>query len=104
MLTLDQLKSVDTAQQTSSSSSLDVKISSMSGEIPGKYGSFRTVVINDKTFTVDAKRLKNSMLFTPNADAVITINQYTNATGEVKTVISELAFKPKTGCGFFVMQ
>ena len=103
MINLDSLKAVDTTAVTSTSTSLDVKISSMSGEIPGKFGSFRSVVINEKTYNVDAKRIKNTMLFTPNCDAVLTINQYNNATGELKTVISELSLKPKTGCGLFIM-
>ncbi len=102
MITLDAL-SVAKNTSSSSSSSLDVKITSLSGEIAGNFGPFRTVTINDKTYTVDAKRVKNTMLFTPNCDAVLTLNQYTK-NDEVKTIIAELSIKPKQGCGFFVMQ
>jgi len=103
MLTLDALKTYEAKSEASSSSSLDVKLTSMSGEIPGKFGTFRTITINDKQYAVDAKRIKGSTMFTPNCEAVITLNQYKNAAGVVKTVISELSIKPKQACGFFVM-
>lgn len=103
MLTLDLLKEASTESSSSSSSSLDAKITSITGEINGKFGAFRQMVINGKTYNVDAKRVKGITMFTPNCEAVITLNQYKNAEGVVKTVISEVSIKPKQACGFFVM-
>lgn len=104
MLTLDLLKSTtQTETSTSSSSSLSVKITTMTGDITGKYGAFRQLTIDGKIINVDSKRIKGAMLFRPNCDATITINQYANAAGEIKTVVSEVCLQPKDGCGLYVM-
>ena len=69
---------------------VDTKLLTLTGVINGKYGPFRQFSCAEGTFNIDEKNVTNSRLFKPSCDATITVKQYTNSTGEEKTVIAGL--------------
>ena len=98
-------------QASTSASTSDVKteshevvIATLSAPISGKYGNFRQFSMNGTTYNVDDSRIQNAVCFKPNSKATLTVQQYTNKEGVVKTVISGLNIHLPEGSGLFIMR
>jgi hypothetical protein len=84
--------------------SLDIILASLSAPIAGKYGAFRQFTTNGTTYNVDESRVQNVQVFRPNCKATLTIRQYTNKEGALKTVIAGLAIHLPEASGLFIMR
>jgi hypothetical protein len=96
--------SASTSASTSTVESSEVIIQTLSAPIAGKYGSFRQFSIGGTTFNIDDSRLQNSQVFRPNCKATITIQQYTNKDGILKTIIAGLNIHLPDASGLFIMR
>lgn len=77
-------------------------IAAISNPIAGKYGSFRTITTNDgKKFNVDAGKVSNAELFTPNSEALVT---KTTRSSDGVSWISSVNFLIKDGRGAFILK
>lgn len=102
---LSQLKpSASTSTSASTTESAEVVIATLSAPINGQYGWFRQFSMNGQNYNIDANRVFNAQVFKPNAKATITVQQYTNKEGVLKTVIAGLNFHLPEGCGLFIMK
>ncbi len=96
--------STSTSTSTSVTESVEVVISTLSAPISGKYGNFRQFSMSGANYNVDDSRCFNVNVFKPNAKATLTIQQYTNKDGVLKTVIAGLNIHLPEGSGLFIMK
>ena len=93
-----------TSASTSVTESVEVVISSLSAPISGKYGNFRQFSMNGENYNCDDSRCFNVNVFKPNCKATLTLQQYTDKEGIVKTVIAGLNIHLPEGSGLFIMK
>jgi hypothetical protein len=104
------LSALPTASTTTSDNtpdaveSVDIILSSLSAPIAGKYGAFRQFTTNGTTYNVDDSRVQNVQVFRPNCKATLTIRQYKNKEGQLKTIIAGLAIHLPEASGLFIMR
>jgi hypothetical protein len=104
------LASLPTASTTTSDNtpdaveSVDIILSSLSAPVAGKYGAFRQFTTNGTTYNVDDSRVQNVQVFRPNCKATLTIRQYKNKEGQLKTIIAGLAIHLPEASGLFIMR
>ena len=96
--------STSTSTSTSVTESIEVVVNTLSAPISGKYGNFRQFSMNGASYNVDDGRVLNAQVFKPNAKATITLQQYTNKEGELKTIVAGLNIHLPEGCGLFIMK
>ena len=104
------LSALPTASTTTSDNtpdaveSVDIILASLSAPIAGKYGAFRQFTTNGTTYNVDDSRVQNVQVFRPNCKATLTIRQYKNKEGQLKTIIAGLAIHLPEASGLFIMR
>lgn len=96
--------SASTSASDIKTESIEVVVGTLSALIDGKFGKFRQFTMNGQSYNVDESRVQNAIVFKPNAKATLSIQQYTNAKAEVKTVIAGLLFHLPEGSGLFIMR
>jgi phosphate-selective porin len=96
--------SASTSTSTSVTESVEVIVSTLSAPVAGKFGAFRQFTMNGESYNVDDSKVFNTAVFKPNAKATLTLREYTNAEGVVKTVVAGLNIHLPEGCGLFIMK
>lgn len=96
--------STSTSASTSVTESIEVVIATLSAPIAGKFGNFRQFTMNGQSFNVDDSRVQNAQIFRPNNKATLTLQQYTNKDGGLKTIVAGLNIHLPEGSGLFIMK
>ena len=93
--------SASTSTSTSVTESVEVIVATLSAPVAGKFGMFRQFTMNGESYNIDDSKVFNTAIFKPNAKATLTLREYTNAEGVVKTVIAGLNIHLPENCGIF---
>lgn len=88
------MEEVKESSASSSTSSFEVVLQDLSATINGKFGEFRQIKIDGKTYSVDNRKVVNASFFKPNSKATVSLAEGKRKDGTpgtfINTVIVEL--------------